>query len=142
LEKEIKELDEQIENFTSGKLAPLFMTSALLESTPFISEVFMRSSFKTYAESKAKTKYENIPEGELKNYWNDYQNYLRTTKKDELDFAVEGYLSLQKIIAQNFEEAKAVADASVNDEFVKSLLRDHTLSTTTLNMLELDDDAW
>ena len=142
LEKEIKELDEQIENFTSGKLAPLFMTSALLESTPFISEVFMRSSFKTYAENKAKTKYENIPEGELKNYWNDYQNYLRTTKKDELDFAVEGYLSLQKIIAQNFEEAKAVADASVNDEFVKSLLRDHTLSTTTLNMLELDDDAW
>jgi hypothetical protein len=75
------------------------MTSALLESTPFISEVFMRSSFKTYAENKAKTKYENIPEGELKNYWNDYQNYLRTTKKDELDFAVEGYLSLQKIIA-------------------------------------------
>jgi hypothetical protein len=48
------------------------MTSALLESTPFISEVFMRSSFKTYAESKAKTKYENIPKGELKGYWDEY----------------------------------------------------------------------
>jgi hypothetical protein len=48
------------------------MTSALLESTPFISEVFMRSSFKTFAESKAKTKYENIPEGELKGYWDEY----------------------------------------------------------------------
>jgi len=48
------------------------MISALLESTPFISEVFMRSSFKTYAENKAKTKYENIPEGELKTYWNEY----------------------------------------------------------------------
>jgi hypothetical protein len=45
------------------------MTSALLESTPFISEVFMRSSFKTFAEDKAKTKFENISEGELKNYW-------------------------------------------------------------------------
>lgn len=142
LEQEIKDLDEQIDNFNTGKLAPLFMTSALLESTPFISEVFMRSSFKTFAESKAKTKYENIPEGELKEYWDKYQNYLRTTKKDDLDFATEGYLSLQKLIKQNFEEAIKVANDSVNNETIKSLLRDHTLSTTTLNMLELDDDAW
>ena len=142
LEQEIKDLDEQIDNFNTGKLAPLFMTSALLESTPFISEVFMRSSFKTFTESKAKTKYENIPEGELKGYWDEYQNYLRTTKKDDLDFATEGYLSLQKLIKQNFEEAVKVANDSVNNETVKSLLRDHTLSTTTLNMLELDDDAW
>ena len=142
LEQEIKDLDEQIDNFNTGKLAPLFMTSALLESTPFISEVFMRSSFKTFAESKAKTKYENIPEGELKGYWDEYQNYLRTTKKDDLDFATEGYLSLQKLIKQNFEEAIKVANDSVNNETIKSLLRDHTLSTTTLNMLELDDDAW
>jgi hypothetical protein len=48
------------------------MTSALLESTPFISEVFMRSNFKTFAESKAKNKYGNIPEGELKTYWDEY----------------------------------------------------------------------
>lgn len=142
LEQEIKDLDEQIDNFNTGKLAPLFMTSALLESTPFISEVFMRSSFKTFAENKAKTKYENIPEGELKGYWDEYQNYLRTTKKDDLDFATEGYLSLQKLIKQNFEEAVKVANDSVNNETIKSLLRDHTLSTTTLNMLELDDDAW
>lgn len=142
LEQEIKDLDEQIDNFNTGKLAPLFMTSALLESTPFISEVFMRSSFKTFAENKAKTKYENIPEGELKGYWDEYQNYLRTTKKDDLDFATEGYLSLQKLIKQNFEEAVKVANDSVNNETVKSLLRDHTLSTTTLNMLELDNDTW
>ena len=142
LEKEIKELDEQIDNFNTGKLAPLFMTSALLETTPFISEVFMRSSFKTFAESKAKTKYDNIPEGELKTYWDQYQAYLRTTKKDDLDFATEGYLSLQKLIKQNFEEAVKVANDSVNNDVIKSLLRDHTLSTTTLNMLELDDDTW
>lgn len=142
LEKEIKELDEKIERFTSGQLAPLFMTSALLESTPFISEVFMRSSFKTYAENKAKTKFKNIPEGELKEYWNQYQEYLRTTKKDELEFAVEGYLSLQKLISQNFEEAKKVAEATANDETVKSLLHNHTLSTTKLNILDIDDDVW
>ena len=142
LEQEIKDLDEQIDNFNTGKLAPLFMTSALLESTPFISEVFIRSNFKTFAESKAKTKYGNIPEGELKTYWDEYQNHLKTTKKDELDFATEGYLSLQKLIKQNFEETVKVANDSVSNETIKSLLRDHTLSTTTLNMLELDDDAW
>jgi len=72
LQEEIKLIDQQIDNFNTGKLAPLFMTSALLESTPFISEVFMRSSFKTFAEDKAKTKYENIPEEELKTYWDQY----------------------------------------------------------------------
>ena len=142
LEKEIKELDEQIDNFTSGKLAPLFMTSALLESTPFISEVFMRSSFKTFAENKAKTKFENISEGELKNYWDQYQAYIKTSKKDELDFATEGYLSLQKIIKQNFEEAKRIAEESVNNDQLKQLLKEQTLSTTILNMTELDDDTW
>ena len=143
LEEEIKELDEQIDNFNTGKLAPLFMTSALLETTPFISEVFMRSSFKTFAESKAKTKYENIPEGELKGYWNEYQNYLRTTKKDDLDFATEGYLSLQRLIKQNFEEAKNVAQDSVNNETVKSLLKDSQQIMVSLNeLLQLEDDAW
>ena len=142
LEKEIKELDEQIDNFTSGKLAPLFMTSALLESTPFISEVFMRSSFKTFAEDKAKTKFENISEGELKNYWDQYQTYLRTSKKDDLDFATEGYLNLQRLIKQNFEEAKRIAEESVNNDQLKQLLKEQTLSTTILNMTELDDDTW
>lgn len=142
LEEEIKELDKKIDDFNTGKLAPLFMTSALLESTPFISEVFMRASFKTFAEDKAKTKFENIPEGELKTYWDQYQAHLRTDKKDDLDFATEGYLSLQRLIKQNFEETIKVAQDSVNNETVKSLLKDHTLSTTTLNMLELDDDTW
>ena len=144
LEQEIKELDEQIDNFNTGKLAPLFMTSALLETTPFISEVFMRSSFKTFAESKAKTKYENIPEGEIKTYWDQYQAHLRTTKKDDLDFATEGYLSLQKLIKQNFEEAKKVAQDSVNNETVNSLLKNSQQKITKL-LIEsswLEDDAW
>lgn len=143
LEQEIKEIDEQIDNFNTGKLAPLFMTSALLETTPFISEVFMRSSFKTFAEDKAKTKYENIPEGELKTYWDQYQAHLRTTKKDDLDFATEGYLSLQKLIKQNFEEAKKVAQDSVNNPVVNQLLRDSQEIMVSLNeLLQLDDDAW
>lgn len=141
LQEEIKKIDEEIDNFNTGKLAPLFMTSALLESTPFISEVFMRASFKTFAESKAKTKYEHIPESELKTYWNEYQEHLRTSRKDDLDFATEGYLSLQKLIKQNFEEAVKVANDSVNNDTVKNLLRDHL---TALHLLDFtaDEEAW
>lgn len=142
LQEEIKQLDEQIENFNSGRLAPLFMTSALLESTPFISEVFMRSSFRTFAEHKANSKFEDIPEGELKQYLTEYQNYLRTTKKDDLDFATEGYLALQKIIGSNFEEAKQVAELMLADSELKTLLSTTNLTTELLNMSKVDDDTW
>lgn len=142
LEEEIKSLDEQIENFNSGKLAPLFMTSALLESTPFISKVFFNSSFRTFAENKAKTKYENIPEGELKTYLNDYQNYLRTSKKDDLDFATEGYLALQKIIGQNFKEALEVVKALNQDQELVNLLQYNSDSMQALVDSTADSDTW
>lgn len=142
LEEEIESLDKQIEDFNSGKLAPLFMASALLESTPFISKVFFNSSFKTFAENKAKTKYENIPEGELKTYLNEYQNYLRTSKKDDLDFATEGYLSLQKIIGQNFEEALNVVKALGQDQELADLLQYNSDSMQALVDSTADSDTW
>lgn len=144
VEEKIKELDKQIEQFTSGQLAPLFMTSALLESTPFISSPFMTSTFRYYAEQQAKTKFENIPENELKKYLVDYQNYLRTSKKDDLKLATQGYLSMQTLIRDNFEQAKKLAEDSVNDPQIKDYLQNFTnnLSIFSQNLLQLDDDTW
>ena len=144
LEERIKQLDEEIENITSGKLAPLFMTSALLESTPFISEPFMTSTFRYFAEKEAKTKFENIPESELKEYLIRYQEYLRTTKKDDLKLATQGYLSMQTLIGQNFEEAKKLAQDSITDPEIKDYLTQFTstLSLFSQNLLQMDDDTW
>lgn len=142
LEEEIKQLDEQIDNFNTGKLAPLFMTSALLESTPFISEIFMRSSFKTFAEHEANTKFENIPEKELKEYLEKYQVYLRTNKKDDLELATESYLALQKMLNLNFEETKELAEAMTKDPELKSLVSQTSRITELLLGPEIDDDSW
>jgi len=78
------------------------MTSALLETTPFLSSSFMNSTFRFFAEDKAKTKFENIPEKELEKYLIEYQEYLRTSKKDDLRIATYGYLSLARLIKDNF----------------------------------------
>lgn len=144
IEDRIKKLDKQIEDFTSGKLAPLFMTSALLESTPFIVSPFMTSTFRYYAEQQAKTKFENIPENELKKYLVDYQNYLRTSKKDDLKLATQGYLSMQTLIRDNFEQAKKLAEDSENDSEIKNYIENftNTLSIFSQNLLQMDDDTW
>lgn len=144
IEARIKELDKQIADFNEGKLAPLFMTSALLESTPFISAPFMTSTFRYYAEQQAKTKFENIPEAELKKYLIDYQNYLRTTKKDDLRLATQGYLNMQTLIRDNFEQATKIAEQQANDsellDYIKTF--NNTISVFADNILQMDEDTW
>jgi hypothetical protein len=84
LEEEIKVLDEKLQEFHSGAKAPLFMATALLESTPFIAKALMPSTFKVYAEMKSGKDFNNISESELKDLEIKYQNYLKTDKKDDL----------------------------------------------------------
>lgn len=142
LRDKIKKVDERIENFTSGKLAPLFMTSALLESTPFISKVFLNSNFKYFAESKARVPYDEIPESELEGYQRQYQEYLRGEKKNELQLATDAYLGMTKLIKQNFEESVKVIQDSANDPIIKQLSEGFNTSFNLLQMLEQDEDSW
>ena len=98
LNEEIKAIDEKLEQFHTGAKAPLFMATALIESTPFIAKALMAPTFKFYAEYKSNKKFEDIPEAELKDLETKYQNYLKTDKKDDLQLATKSYLIMESLI--------------------------------------------
>ena len=141
LEAEIKELDKKIEEFNSGAKAPLFMATALIESTPYIAKALMPSTFKIFAELKANRPFENISENELKKFEIDYQEYLKSDKKDDLQLATKSYLVMSNIIAQNLQAAqKIIEDQAANPEIMK-LLQDVSGTLFSLDF-EQDSDKW
>ena len=141
LEKEIKELDKKIEEFNSGAKAPLFMATALIESTPYIAKALMPSTFQMYAELKTKQSFNNISENELKRLEVEYQEYLKSSKKDDLQLATKSYIVMSNIIAQNLQAAqKIIEDQASNPEIMK-LLQDVSGTLFSLDF-EQDSDKW
>ena len=139
-EKRIKELDEEIDNFTSGKMAPLFMTSALLESTPYILAPFMDSSFRFFAERETKKKFEDIPSEELDTLMKKYQNHLKTEKKNEVAFASDEYINMQRLIKQSLKESVKLLQQS-NPE-IETFLGGLNMSLDLINFSDLDDEQY
>jgi hypothetical protein len=87
------------------------MATALIESTPYIANALMPSTFKVFAEVKSGKDFEKITTNELKELEAKYQAYLNTDKKDNLQIATKGYLTMSKLIKQNLEAVqKAIAD--------------------------------
>ena len=140
LEEKIKELDEKIEQFNSGAKAPLFMTTALIESTPYISQALMASTFKIYAEEKGGKPFEKLTQNELKKLEADYQNYLRTTKKDDLQIATKGYLVMSNLIKQNLEAAQKIIQKQAEDPIITQLLLDTSIGLEKLNFYKGEEE--
>ena len=88
---------KQIENMRSGKLAPLFMAHALIESTPFISKALMNSIYRFFVESKEKRKWEDLSESDKVKYINEWNTYQKTDMKDDVDLATHGYLTVTNL---------------------------------------------
>ena len=141
LEEEIKNLDEKLQEFHSGSKAPLFMATALLESTPFIAQALMPSTFKVYAEMKSGKKFNNISESELKNLEVKYQNYLRTDKKDDLQLATKSYLIMQNLIKGNLESIQDILTKQSEDPIISKFLENTDEIFEGLNF-ETDEEKW
>ena len=141
LNEEIKVLDEKLEQFHSGAKAPLFMATALIESTPFIAKALMASTFKIYAEYKSNKKFEEISEEELKNLEIQYQNYLRTDKKDDLQLATKSYLMMSALLKGNLEAIQDIMKKQADDPTIAALLQNTSDVFKRLNF-EQNSEKW
>lgn len=141
LNEEIKAIDEKLEQFHSGAKAPLFMATALIESTPFIAKTLMAPTFKFYAEYKSNKKFEDISEAELKDLETKYQNYLKTDKKDDLQLATKSYLIMESLIKENLEAIQDIMKKQAKDSTISALLQNTSDIFGRLNF-EQDSDKW
>ena len=142
LRKEIQEIDKEIDDFNQGKLAPLFMTSALLESTPYILSPLMQSTFKEFAEKQTNTEFNKIPEAQLKELQAKYFNYLKTDKKDDLQVATDRYLKLQNMLGNSLNELQEVLRKQSSNPEILELMSDFSTKIQSLEFVESDSDTW
>lgn len=142
LRKEIQEIDKEIDDFNQGKLAPLFMTSALLESTPYILSPLMQSTFKEFAEKQTNTEFNKIPEAQLKELQAKYFNYLKTDKKDDLQVATDRYLKLQNMLGNSLNELQEVLRKQGSNPEILELMSDFSTKIQALEFVESDSDTW
>jgi len=79
------------------------MATALIESTPFIAQTLMTGTFRSYVEAKTQRPFENVSEKELEKLQKQYQNYLNSDKKDDLQIATKSFLIMSALAKGNLD---------------------------------------
>lgn len=141
-QQELKEVTQQIEDLRSGKKAALYMAPALLETSPYVLQGFLKSStFEGYAETKEGKAYKDISTERLDKLKQEYQDYVHLDKKYDIDIATQEYLKATKLFANNFKE--------IQDSYKKLSESVSTLEdlNTTINAIDYinespDEDTW
>ena len=150
---DLEEIKEQLENMRSGKLAPLFMAHALIESTPFISKALMSSTYRFFVEAKEKRKWEDLSESDKVKYIDEWNTYQKTDMKDDVDLATHGYLTVTNLFGGKLLELEnamkaIVADANLQeylnsmDSFFQVISQNANLLRNNYQDETLTPDTW
>jgi len=137
----------------SGKLAPLFMAHALIESTPFISKALMSSTYRFFVEAKEKRKWEDLSESDKVKYIDEWNTYQKTDMKDDVDLATHGYLTVTNLFGGKLLELEnamkaIVADANLQeylnsmDSFFQVISQNANLLRNNYQDETLTPDTW
>lgn len=103
-QEQLKDIRQQIDDIRSGKKAALFMAPALLETSPYVLDGFLKSAtFEGFAELKEGKSYKDISADRLEQLKLDYDNYVSTYKKDDIDVATREYLNATNLFGKNFQ---------------------------------------
>lgn len=104
-EAELSDLQQQIHDIRNGKKATRFMAPALLETSPYILDGFLKSAtFEGFASVKEGKEFSKISEERKTQLKEDYDNYVNFAKKQDVDVATQQYLNASRRFAQNFDK--------------------------------------
>ena len=89
-------------DIATGRKATSFMTRAILELNPAIAKSFMIATFDQFVQQSLHKSVSELTEQERQVQYNKYIEYCKTVKKDNLEFAENGYLNMVKLVKENF----------------------------------------
>lgn len=138
---QLKDIDQKFQDIRDGKDSPLAMRDALLEATPFILNNFMTADLKTFAENELHKDYDSITKSEFDDILPKYQNYLKTSKKDDVHEAGDRYSNIMSMFKGNFENMAKVAQAMSDDKDIKGQMKGLQTTLETLSPYWLDQGA-
>ena len=103
LQKSIKQSQEIIDEYTSGKASVRFKEQALFEMNTALSNNYLNTLFRQYAESETGEKYENIPENQLKTLRKSWDSQSAVIKKDRVRDAFNLFKAHNKILSEQLK---------------------------------------
>ena len=141
-QKQLKDIRQQINDIRSGKKAALFMAPALLETSPYVLDGFLKSAtFEGFAELKEGKSYKDISADRLEQLKSDYDNYVNTYKKDDIDVATREYLSATNLFSSNFQNIEDTYTKFGEDKATLSNLQAISSNLQFLSSIQ-DSDAF
>lgn len=141
-QEQLKDIRQQIDDLKSGKKAALFMAPALLETSPYVLDGFLKSAtFEGFAELKEGKSYKDISTDRLEQLKSDYDNYVSTYKKDDIDVATREYLNATKLFGNNFQNIEDVYKKISEDKVIVANLQSISDNLQFLSNIQ-DPDAF
>lgn len=141
-QEQLKDIRQQIDDIKSGKKAALFMAPALLETSPYVLDGFLKSAtFEGFAELKEGKSYKDISTDRLEQLKSDYNNYINTYKKDDIDIATREYLNATNLFSENFQNIESTYTKLGEDKTILSNLQAISSNLQFLSGIQ-DSDAF
>lgn len=113
LEKRQKEIQNKIKDLLEGKRTTEFVSDALFEMTPMLSDIFKVPNFIIYAEQQTGKKISDLNDSEKERLYKEYTNWKTTDGRDQIHILSDIYKSIaqqsSKVIQEQVENYHKVA---------------------------------
>lgn len=97
--KQYDEAKQRVIDTATGKNAPLFMVTAIMEGSPTIATQFMQSTFDQFSYNKYKKHVNELSDDEKKTTYQEYLAFKNGEAKDQYEQIRKNYLALNKLAA-------------------------------------------
>lgn len=104
VEEELKALIKEKDDLLSGKYSAELALESLIEMNPYVLDKLGGMSAIRYAEAKAGTSYDKIPDKLKDKYLSDYKNIAETNGKDTVALLTDQYLRLSNVTLPALQE--------------------------------------
>lgn len=113
LEKKQKEIQNKIKDLLEGKRTTEFVSDALFEMTPMLSDIFKVPNFIMYAEQQTGKKASDLNDSEKERLYKEYTNWKTTDGRDQIHILSDIYKSIaqqsSKVIQEQAENYNKIA---------------------------------
>ena len=113
LEKRQKEIQNKIKDLLEGKRTTEFVSDALFEMTPMLSDIFKVPNFIMYAEQKTGKKVQDLSDKDKERLYQEYANWKTTDGRDQIHILSSIYNQIaqqsSKVIQEQVENYNKIA---------------------------------
>lgn len=156
LKSALAEYQKRKEQYLNGELAMDYVSKALMDLTPMISQYYIKPFFKDYAQYRAQIDFNKIPEEDLKKYREEFDNWNKKERKNTVSSLAPVYLAMARASRDFIHNFTAIYDKQRRNKSLQNLYKQQRALMTPvtgadlenpeqsflLNTQEIDEETW